>query len=86
MEKWAEGVIQEQIGPLLYKVEIKPDTVWKRRIDQLKEKRTDQNDDARNTNPNEWDGALRTQENPDTIHELIEDTPIGTITTTCRKE
>lgn len=73
-EKWAEGVIQEQIGPLLYKVEINPDTVWKRHIDQLKERETNQNDDTKNTNPNEWDGAPKPHENPATIHEQIEET------------
>ena len=55
----------------------------KRHVDQLKERGTDQNDnDTRNTDPNEWDGAPRPQENPATIHEPIEETPTGTRNTT----
>lgn len=34
--KWVPVKVKERTGPLPYKVEIAPDTIWRRHIDQLR--------------------------------------------------
>ncbi|KAK3712035.1 hypothetical protein QZH41_000191 [Actinostola sp. cb2023] len=34
--KWRSGLVIEQTGPLLYKVQVAPDMIWRRHIDQLR--------------------------------------------------
>jgi hypothetical protein len=41
--KWASGIIKEREGPLMYKVEIEPGTIWRRHIDQLRDSEINEN-------------------------------------------
>jgi hypothetical protein len=41
--KWTSGIIKEREGPLMYKVEIEPGTIWRRHIDQLRDSEINEN-------------------------------------------
>ena len=41
--KWASVIITEREGPLMYKVEIEPGTIWRRHIDQLRDSEINEN-------------------------------------------
>ena len=36
-DKWVPGIITAHPGPLSYEVRVRPNTVWRQHIDQLKE-------------------------------------------------
>ena len=42
-DKWTFGIIKEREGPLMYKVEIEPGTIWRRHIDQLRDSEINEN-------------------------------------------
>ena len=41
--KWTSGIIKQREGPLMYKVEIEPGTIWRRHIDQLPDSEINEN-------------------------------------------
>jgi hypothetical protein len=41
--KWTSGIIKEREGPLMYKVEIEPGTIWRRHINQLRDSEINEN-------------------------------------------
>ncbi len=34
-EKWIQGIVRARTGPLSYQVEVAPNVIWRRHIDQL---------------------------------------------------
>jgi hypothetical protein len=40
---WTSGIIKQREGPLMYKVEIEPGTIWRRHIDQLRDSEINEN-------------------------------------------
>ncbi len=48
-DKWLPGIVRARTGPLSYEIEVGPNRIWRRHIDQLRDSSVKLNDQSNNT-------------------------------------